>query len=226
MQSLSSMITTLISSFHFKTVITIIPDRNIKQRPKLLKLLSWQSHASQQFSFVSRKKNPLKNRTNIKLFPTVPGAIVLRHLVTPQKIKHSLIYSQHVLQVQCIRFDFFSIFQPEMVLFQSFDLLFFDWRKKIKNIYWFYVFLPNLHTVKNINFKINIGKLYLKTQNTHDTKYRHPKNRLTAGKGTESDNSACLLLPSPLWKHTLKSPLIKSTHMQKTSVMSQPILLK
>lgn len=133
MQSLSSMITTLISSFHFKTVITIIPDRNIEQRPKLLKLLSWQSHASQQFSFVSRKKNPLKNRTNIKLFPTVPGAIVLRHLVTPQKIKHSLIYSQHVLQVQCIRFDSISPFFNQK--WSSFNPLIFSFlteEKKLK----------------------------------------------------------------------------------------------
>lgn len=134
----------------------------------------------------------------LNCFMIEPGTKVFRRLVTQQTIKHSLIYSQHVLQVNAsvLTFSLFSVWNdPLSILWSS---LF--WLKK--NL-WFYVFRLNLHMfrlnlhmVKKYKFQNNAGKLCLKRQ-----------NKLTAGKGRESDNSACLLLPSPLWKQKFEWPL-------------------
>lgn len=151
------------------------------------------------FHFVSRKKIHSKTRGQIlNCFPIEPGTKVLTRLVTQQTIKHSLIYSQHVLQVNAsvLTFSLFSVWNdPLSILWSS---LF--WLKKN---YWFYVFRLNLHMLKKYKFQNNTGKLCLKR-----------KNNLTAGKGRESDNSACLLLPSPLWKQTFERPLINNLQRQ------------
>lgn len=158
------------------------------------------------FHFVSRKKIHSKTGGQIlNCFPIEPGTIVLRHLVTQQTIKHSLIHSQHVLEVNAsvLTFSLFSAWNdPLSILWSS---LF--WLKKKITRYWFSVFRLNLHMpwygkIK-YKFQINTGKLCLKR-----------KNKLTAGKGRESDNSACLLLPSPLWKQTIERLLINDLQRQ------------
>lgn len=101
----------------------------------------------------------------LNCFMIEPGTKVFRRLVTQQTIKHSLIYSQHVLQVNAsvLTFSLFSVWNdPLSILWSS---LF--WLKK--NL-WFYVFRLNLHMFrlnlhmvkKNISFKIMLENYVLR----------------------------------------------------------------
>lgn len=111
------------------------------------------------FHFVSRKKIHSKTGGQIlNCFPIEPGTIVLRHLVTQQTIKHSLIYSQHVLQVNAsiLTFSLFSVWNdPLSILWSSFF-----WLKK--KLLVFCISTQSTYSKKNISFKIILENYVLR----------------------------------------------------------------
>lgn len=111
------------------------------------------------FHFIIRKKIHSKTGGQIlNCFMIDPGTIVLRRLVTQQTIKHSLIYSQHVLQVNAsiLTFSLFSVWNdPLSILWSS---LF--WLKK--KLLVFCISTQSTYGKKNISFKIILENYVLR----------------------------------------------------------------